>query len=85
MYRPYAYADQGLLFYWTKYVKKRVSLVRQNVIENWDVDETGTLRIESTSRGLLDKHSPCHKGGTRPCPYTDFIHFTGKVSAIRFE
>jgi hypothetical protein len=77
---PYAYADQGLLFYWTKYVKKSVSLVRFDTVESWGVDSDDNLQVESTVKRLLDKHSPCHgKGVARPSPYTDFIHFTGNT------
>jgi hypothetical protein len=29
------FADQGLLYYWTKYVKKNVSIVVDHEVENW--------------------------------------------------
>ncbi|KAG7354545.1 hypothetical protein IV203_003901 [Nitzschia inconspicua] len=73
----FAYADQGLLFYWAKYIKKTVSLVRHNVVENWGVDESGNLRVESTTSDLLDQYAPCDRNGPRPSPYSDFTHFTG--------
>jgi len=31
-------ADQGLLYYWTKYVKKSVSIIGPNEVEQWDSD-----------------------------------------------
>lgn len=32
---PLAYTDQGLLYYWTKYVKKSVSIFMGNEVEHW--------------------------------------------------
>jgi len=31
-----SWADQGLLYYWTKYVKKSVSIIIRNDVEQWD-------------------------------------------------
>merc|ERR1712232_1427834 len=37
-------ADQGLLYYWTKYVQRSVSIIVNNRIEMWGVDpSTGRL------------------------------------------
>jgi hypothetical protein len=83
-----AQADQGLLYHWVKYVKKSVSLVRSNIIENWSVDSNGTLRITAThddpfvnvSRPTKVFHHECMRWCHNGCyaPYRDWVHFTGK-------
>lgn len=42
-----AYADQGLLYHWTKYEEKSVSIVFARLIQNWGSDENGKARKES--------------------------------------
>jgi hypothetical protein len=83
-----AQADQGLLYHWVKYVKKSVSLVRSNIVENWSVDSNGTLRIAATHDNLFVNVShpinvfyhECLRWSHKGCyaPYRDWVHFTGK-------
>eukprot|EP00547_Thalassionema_nitzschioides_P004458 CAMPEP_0194202448 /NCGR_PEP_ID=MMETSP0156-20130528/2461_1 /TAXON_ID=33649 /ORGANISM="Thalassionema nitzschioides, Strain L26-B" /LENGTH=456 /DNA_ID=CAMNT_0038927937 /DNA_START=52 /DNA_END=1422 /DNA_ORIENTATION=+ len=87
-----AFSDQGLLYYWTKYAKKDVSIVINSVVEHWS-DEDGDGEVEmigkSPTSDLIDRHS-CSKGdllqraalrrsgiGYKHAPYRDFHHFTG--------
>jgi hypothetical protein len=75
-----AFADQGLLYYWTKYIKKSVSIVVKNQVDNWGVNENGTLVLENTLIHEITNQS-CHHHGRALVPYVDFKHFTGKSSA----
>ncbi|KAL3922974.1 MAG: hypothetical protein SGARI_006326 [Bacillariaceae sp.] len=44
-----AHADQGLLYYWTKYYQKAVTIFRGNVVENWANDtSTGKPLLTET-------------------------------------
>lgn len=88
------FADQGLLYYWTKYVKKNVSIVVDHEVENWASSQQGggELRLEETLDGSLDKYTclPLDKGdkGTYGAsfpiaygktPYRDLFHFVGRT------
>jgi hypothetical protein len=83
-----AMADQGLLYHWVKYVKKSVSLVRRDIVENWAVNSNGTLGISATlikpfvnaSQPIKTFYHECIKWGRTGCyaPYRDFVHYTGK-------
>ena len=83
-----AYADQGLLYMWTKYHKKDVTNVFGNVVEHWaDVDEDGEVEMISTSTlDYIDDKSCSNSSGDilkrgglyTHAPYRDFHHFTGK-------
>jgi len=42
-----AYADQGLLYHWTKYEEKSVSIVFRQRIQNWGYDGNGKAHKES--------------------------------------
>jgi len=42
-----AYADQGLLYHWTKYEEKSVSIVFGQRIQNWCSDKNGKAHKES--------------------------------------
>ena len=77
------FADQGLLYHWTKYVKQSVSLIIGNQIENWG-SRNGTVVLEGTMKGLLNNSTcdPMHERGNylkHISPYRDFRHFTGKA------
>ena len=78
-----AFADQGLLYYWTKYVKKSVSFIIKNQVDNWGVSENGTLRLENTLVNAIRNQS-CHHRGHAMVPYVDFKHFTGKRATTSF-
>jgi hypothetical protein len=78
-----AFADQGLLYHWTKYVKHDVSLIYGDTVENIGPNPTGgndeeEFVVEGTRKGWLKKYS-CNDDSNRhqPAPYRDFIHFTG--------
>jgi hypothetical protein len=81
----FAFSDQGLLFHWTKYVKRTVSIVHgyagiDQQVQNWSPTIDGKVVLEerlkdpfngrSKPRFKLYKH--CNKF------MCDFIHFTGK-------
>ena len=88
-----AYADQGLLYHYTKYMNRRVSFVREDTVEHWDfVDDlsgdtsTPSKKIEN---GLFDKHRPqsCHlhslKSDKRPTPYQDINYISNDESTAK--
>jgi hypothetical protein len=79
------FADQGLLYHWTKYAKKSVSLIIGGEVENW-TGRNGTAYLEETMKGILNNYT-CVPSATRArvkspgverSPYRDFRHFTGK-------
>jgi len=83
-----AFADQGLLYHWVKYVKKKVSIVIKNRVENWDTNvmgngEKGSLYMEISKDDVLVEHSCSTKDPFRRGymlaypPYRDYHHFTG--------
>lgn len=73
---------QGLLYYWTKYYKKSVSIVNNNVVEQWG-SKSATDRVRLQRRGLdiLRAHvctnDERERKGHKITPYINFIHFTG--------
>jgi hypothetical protein len=82
------FADQGLLYFWAKYVKKNVSIIIGSEIEHWttttgnNTDELMLQRVDKDSP--LDPYScirtkSSYQNGRRlpPAPYRDFYHFTG--------
>ena len=78
-----SFADQGLLYYWTKYVKQSVSLIIKSKVENWGRSQDGTLVLEKAyPKGTLRNYTcvrPVRGGGQNGySPYRDFKHFTGK-------
>ena len=86
-------ADQGLLYYWTKYVKKSVSIITREDVEQWDSDNWETrkngslvLRPRNTEdRGITSivkkafKNYGCPVTHFLPSPYNDFHHMTGRA------
>lgn len=71
------FTDQGLLYYWVKYVKKSVSIVIGKEVEQWGSDETGMgVRLEEILIDPLTPHS-CYRTGRRAPPFRDYFHFTG--------
>jgi hypothetical protein len=86
------FAEQGLLYYWTKYVKRQVSIVIGSEVEHWGPASTeGGVRFEGTLSNL--SHCACLPPGKEKrgsygfledgfrgrdlVPYVDFAHFTG--------
>eukprot|EP00536_Pseudo-nitzschia_multiseries_P000185 jgi/Psemu1/178078/e_gw1.3.292.1 len=83
-------ADQGLLYYWTKYVKKSVSIISRDDVEQWepdywDTDSNGKLFLRQTEVDVPKivkkalKNYGCPLDGFLLAPYNDFIHLTGKA------
>lgn len=72
------FADQGLLYYWVKYVKKDVSIIIGPDLEHWSNKSSadGNVTLERVETNILTDLScvPYAKGAS---PYRDFIHFTG--------
>jgi len=88
-----SYADQGLLYHYTKYMNGRVSLVREDTVEHWDVGDDLSGDAPTLSKmivnGLFDKHRPqtCQqnsfKSDKRPTPYQDINHFMNGGSSMK--
>jgi hypothetical protein len=85
-----AIADQGLLYYWTKYYQKSVSIIIGDEIEQWSAWPNGTMRLEDTLLKPLQSYSCLpldmdHDGhyasndlvAIERVPYRDFRHFSG--------
>ena len=92
---PGVFGDQGLLYYWTKYHLKNVSIINIDTIEHWTTDPHGDLikqRVEDAST-LLRPHSclpdgmdqmgqyasSLHPMFVNKAPYRDFVHFTSNL------
>ena len=75
-----AFADQGLLYYWTKYHKKSVSIIIKHEIEHWGA-HNGALTREATQKGALQNFTcGTRSGKVAPwLPFPVFSHFTGKM------
>ncbi|KAG7354515.1 hypothetical protein IV203_003871 [Nitzschia inconspicua] len=69
--------DQGLLYYWTKYIQRSVSIIVNHSIEQWG-SKDGRVWQERIDEGVLQQRS-CSAGpkGKAP-PYRDFVHLTGR-------
>ena len=75
----FAFSDQGLLYHWTKYVKKSVSIVFLGRVENLSADENGKPHSERVmhqvftnySKPLISQYGSCNKF------MCDYQHFTG--------
>jgi hypothetical protein len=78
------FADQGLLYHWTKYVKQSVSLIIGKEIENW-TSKNGVAYLEGTMQGILNNYTCITKRGGPSSPYRDFKHFTGKSFLFMFS
>jgi hypothetical protein len=75
----FAFSDQGLLYHWTKYVKKEVSIVFFERVENLSEDANGKPYLEremhrifkNYSNPLVSLYGACTKF------MCDYQHFTG--------
>ena len=78
----FAFSDQGLLYHWTKYVKHSVTIVYEDMAENWSpIDTNGVIKavkervlikpFVNYSNLVLKQHSSCKKF------MCDFMHFSG--------
>lgn len=88
-----SWADQGLLYYWTKYIKKSVSIVVGPEVEQWSPDnweegkgEDDQLVLRTREDGSittvvtdpLRNYSCGMPRGFFTEPYTEFFHMTGR-------
>ena len=89
-----AHADQGLLYYWTKYYQRAVTIFRGNDVENWVDGPNGKPTKNETLNpvNITQRYAPqsrstilhnCHYEqfpGNYMCkmPYQDYMHYTGK-------
>ena len=78
-----AFADQGLLYHWVKYVKKSVSIVRKFDVQNWGVNANGTFGVETTLVEPFKNRTSeyaCWKNMKLHCETLrrDYVHFTGR-------
>jgi hypothetical protein len=71
-----------IVYYWTKYVKKSVSIVHSgNKVGNWGAGPNGTVELQETlenpfqqfSKPRIRVHVQCRKF------MCEFVHFSGKV------
>ena len=89
-----AQSDQGLLYYWTKYYRKSVTIFRGNVVENWingtngkpmkneTLDPVNITQLYAPQSRSAILHN-CHRrqaADNYNCkmPYQDHMHYTGK-------
>jgi len=79
-----AFADQGLLYYYTKYHRKSVSICKRNgTVENWQSSSNGTVTLNvslqrpfgSVDDNIIDNLHGRNQG--LPRPFNSFVHFTG--------
>ena len=87
-----AFADQGLLYYWTKYLKKDVSIFFQETVKSWtkssqfgtnnnfiSVQVNDDLHLTSTElSSLIPAHQKCIRNFENKY-HLDFKHFTGRT------
>mmetsp|Transcript_38265 Transcript_38265/g.114571 ORF Transcript_38265/g.114571 Transcript_38265/m.114571 type:complete len:266 (-) Transcript_38265:624-1421(-) len=81
------FADQGLLYMWVKYMKKKVSIVVNDVVQNWEEGQgaAAAVLVKERKDGLLNKRSCSKKDAFNrgfmfnSAPYWDFHHFTGRL------
>jgi alpha-N-acetylglucosamine transferase len=80
-----AHCDQGLLYYWTKFIQHNVSIIIQHQIEQWGQNnETGKSQLidVDTSNALYQygcrTPPPQVKSSRLMAPYNSFIHLTGR-------
>jgi len=72
------FADQGLLYYYTKYVKKNVSIIIGPEIEQWSSKDGGDVNLEKIDSNPFGAYS-CFPLGQMAAPYRDYFHFTGRA------
>ena len=82
-----AAADEGLLYHFIKYDKKKVSIIQRAKIENWGLNDEGQLVLQE----VLDLKASIVSGKRRQCwattmshkpchaPHSDYVHFPGSA------
>jgi hypothetical protein len=76
----FAFSDQGLLYYYTKYVKQSVSIIYINdQVENWGTSGSGTVHLEETLDNPFQGLRRLRVKDLMACSkfMCDFYHFTG--------
>ena len=77
-----ANADQGLLYHWTKHVKKDVTMLFGSRLERWGTKKQGG---EVSMRKKTFGWYKFVDGAKRGSPREDFRHFSGKKKPWRFN
>lgn len=75
----FAFSDQGLLYYYTKYLQKSVSIIHFENVENWAADSSGVVHKEASfEKPFLNYSQPVlHDSGACRKFMCDFVHFSG--------
>ncbi|GKY90655.1 hypothetical protein MPSEU_000038900 [Mayamaea pseudoterrestris] len=75
----FAFSDQGLLYYWTKYYKRSVSIVFPDKVENWAANDKGEVYLQSILSNPFANYSKPRIHVTTACRkfMCDFMHFVG--------
>jgi hypothetical protein len=79
----FAFSDQGLLYHWTKYVKRDVSIVFEDRVENWGAPIGGGMKgkvgLEETIRRPFNNYSKPRLRVYAMCRkfLCDIMHFSG--------
>jgi hypothetical protein len=91
---PGSFCDQGLLYYWTKYHQKDVSIINIDTFEHWGKDGMGNLVRERVEDNSVLRSKSCLADGMETeghfgsnlhpmfidkVPYRDFVHFTSSL------
>lgn len=88
-----AHSDQGLWYYYAKYVNKNVTIIIGDRVQSWTYNEQTKIPTKATEeRGILDQYSleplvyqdDCDQSFDDSkficfAPYRDLAHFTGKT------
>lgn len=83
-FSQFVFHYQGLLYYWTKYYKKSVSIINKENVEQWVKSlETNELHLLSVESNILEDKI-CTSSDTErwfkkaKTPYKNYVHFTGR-------
>ena len=78
----FGFSDQGLLYHYTKYVKKSVSIIHyKNLVENWGASgPNGTVELELIIQDPFANYSKPRIRESDSCRkfMCDYIHFSGR-------
>jgi hypothetical protein len=79
----FAFSDQGLLYYYVKYLRKSVSIIQDGTVagtvENWAADENGKVRkVETFTNPFSNYSKPVLRDRVACAKWMcDFVHFSG--------